>query len=162
MLPAAMPSFVGGLKQGWAFAWRSLMAGELIVILGPSVGFLLQQYRNLADAAGLIAMMIVILVVGILVDALVLRHARPHACAAVTASLKSAEPARDAARSELDLVASERLGRRCASAKPTNVGDRPRTTVVATPSERRVTIMIVSVHRSPGRAPATLSPQKFS
>jgi len=71
MLPAAMPSFVGGLKQGWAFAWRSLMAGELIVILGPSVGFLLQQYRNLADAAGLIAMMIVILVVGILVDTLV-------------------------------------------------------------------------------------------
>ena len=64
-------SFVGGLKQGWAFAWRSLMAGELIVILGPSVGFLLQQYRNLADAAGLIAMMIVILVVGILIDALV-------------------------------------------------------------------------------------------
>ncbi|MET0662805.1 MAG: ABC transporter permease [Ilumatobacteraceae bacterium] len=71
MLPAAMPSFVGGLKQGWAFAWRSLMAGELIVILGPSVGFLLQQYRNLADAAGLIAMMIVILVVGILIDTLV-------------------------------------------------------------------------------------------
>ena len=71
LLPAAMPSFVGGLKQGWAFAWRSLMAGELIVILGPSVGFLLQQYRNLADAAGLIAMMIVILVVGILIDTLV-------------------------------------------------------------------------------------------
>jgi NitT/TauT family transport system permease protein len=71
MLPAAMPSFVGGLKQGWAFAWRSLMAGELIVILGPSIGFLLQQYRNLADPAGLIAMMIVILVVGILIDTLV-------------------------------------------------------------------------------------------
>ena len=71
MLPAAMPNFVGGLKQGWAFAWRSLMAGELIVILGPSVGFLLQQYRNLNAAPDLIAMMIVILVVGILVDALV-------------------------------------------------------------------------------------------
>jgi len=70
-LPAAVPSFVGGLKQGWAFAWRSLMAGELIVILGPSVGFLLQQYRGLNDAAGLIAMMIVILVVGIVVDSLV-------------------------------------------------------------------------------------------
>ena len=50
-------------------SWRSLMAGELIVVLGASVGFLLQQYRNLADAAGLIAMMIVILVVGIVVDA---------------------------------------------------------------------------------------------
>lgn len=71
MLPAAMPSFVGGLKQGWAFAWRSLMAGELIVILGPSVGFLLQQYRSLADPAGLIAMMIVILVVGIVIDTVV-------------------------------------------------------------------------------------------
>ena len=68
VLPASMPSFVGGLKQGWAFAWRSLMAGELIVVLGASVGFLLQQYRNLADAPGLIAMMIVILVVGIVVD----------------------------------------------------------------------------------------------
>ena len=33
LLPAALPSFVGGLKQGWAFAWRSLMAGELLVII---------------------------------------------------------------------------------------------------------------------------------
>jgi NitT/TauT family transport system permease protein len=41
------------------------------VILGPSIGFLLQQYRSLSDAAGLIAMMIVILVVGIVVDSLV-------------------------------------------------------------------------------------------
>ena len=71
ILPAALPGYVAGLKQGWAFAWRSLMAGELIVILGPSIGFLLQQYRNLADPAGLIAMMIVILVVGILIDTLV-------------------------------------------------------------------------------------------
>lgn len=71
VLPASLPSFVGGLKQGWAFAWRSLMAGELIVILGPSVGFLLQQYRDLNDAPGLISMMIVILVVGIVVDSLV-------------------------------------------------------------------------------------------
>ena len=31
VLPAALPSFVGGLKQGWAFAWRSLLAGELLV-----------------------------------------------------------------------------------------------------------------------------------
>ena len=69
VLPASMPSFIGGLKQGWAFAWRSLMAGELIVVLGASVGFLLQQYRNILDAAGLIAMMIVILIIGIVVDA---------------------------------------------------------------------------------------------
>ena len=72
VLPASLPSFVGGLKQGWAFAWRSLMAGELLVTLGVfSVGFLLQQYRTINDTAGLIAIMIVILTIGILVDALV-------------------------------------------------------------------------------------------
>ena len=43
ILPAAMPSFVAGLKQGWAFAWRSLMAGELIVVIAnkTSLGQLL-------------------------------------------------------------------------------------------------------------------------
>ncbi len=72
ILPASLPSFVGGLKQGWAFAWRSLMAGELIVVLGSkSVGFLLQEKRNLNDSAGLIAMMIVVLVIGIVVDSVV-------------------------------------------------------------------------------------------
>src|SRR5262245_61294688 len=40
VLPAALPSYVAGLKQGWAFAWRSLMAGELLVIIAakPSIG----------------------------------------------------------------------------------------------------------------------------
>jgi NitT/TauT family transport system permease protein len=72
ILPASLPAFVGGLKQGWAFAWRSLMAGELIVIVAgkPSVGSLLQNYRNLNNAEGLMAMMIVILVIGIAVDTL--------------------------------------------------------------------------------------------
>jgi len=73
ILPASLPAFVGGLKQGWAFAWRSLMAGELLVVIPhePSIGFLLQLNRELADAPGLIATMIVILVIGIAVDALV-------------------------------------------------------------------------------------------
>ncbi len=72
VLPASLPSFVSGLKQGWAFAWRSLMAGELLgVVTGEaSVGFLLQNYRNLADYEAMMAMMIVILVLGIVVDAL--------------------------------------------------------------------------------------------
>lgn len=72
VLPASMPAFVGGLKQGWAFAWRSLMAGELLVTIGVfSVGYLLQQYRTVTDTEGLIAIMFVILVIGILVDVLV-------------------------------------------------------------------------------------------
>jgi NitT/TauT family transport system permease protein len=72
VLPASMPSFVGGMKQGWAFAWRSLMAGELIVIVAnaQSIGFLLQRDRDLNDATGLISVMILILIIGIIVDSL--------------------------------------------------------------------------------------------
>ncbi len=70
VLPACLPSFVAGLKQGWAFAWRSLMAGELLVILSnrPSLGAGLGFARELSDFPLLIAYMIVILVLGILVD----------------------------------------------------------------------------------------------
>ena len=70
VLPAALPAFVGGMKQAWAFAWRSLMAGELLVIIAqqPSLGAQLQLQRDLSDAEGLLATMIVILVIGIVVD----------------------------------------------------------------------------------------------
>ena len=72
VLPASLPSFVGGLKQGWAFAWRSLMAGELLVTVRgqASIGFLLQQNRAVNNSSGVIASMIVILVIGIVVDSL--------------------------------------------------------------------------------------------
>jgi len=72
IIPAVLPSFVGGLKQGWAFAWRSLMAGELLVIIGnrPSLGVRLHYARELSDAEGLLAWMGVVLVVGVVVDAL--------------------------------------------------------------------------------------------
>jgi len=69
VLPASMPSFVSGLKQGWSFAWRSLMAGELLVTLGVfSVGFLLTQYRQVNDYPAMIAIMIVVLTIGIVID----------------------------------------------------------------------------------------------
>jgi NitT/TauT family transport system permease protein len=73
ILPAALPNVLGGLKQGWAFAWRSLMAGELIVIIPgeTSLGALLQNRRDLNDGDGLLAVMLVILLVGIVVDAMV-------------------------------------------------------------------------------------------
>jgi NitT/TauT family transport system permease protein len=69
--PAALPAIVAGLKQGWAFAWRSLMAGELLVVIASktSVGAQLQFAREFSQSERLIAVMIVILVVGILVDA---------------------------------------------------------------------------------------------
>jgi NitT/TauT family transport system permease protein len=73
ILPAALPGFVAGLKQGWAFAWRSLMAGELLVIIGnaPSLGVRLEYAREFSDARELLASMLVILAIGIVVDAVV-------------------------------------------------------------------------------------------
>lgn len=73
ILPAALPAFVGGVKQGWAFLWRSLMAAELIAVVPgkESIGFLLQVNRELANSSGLIATMIVILVIGVVVDSAV-------------------------------------------------------------------------------------------
>jgi NitT/TauT family transport system permease protein len=70
VLPASLPAFLGGLKQGWAFAWRSLMAGELLVVLGnrPSLGARLQFAREFSDAAGLLATMLVILIIGMVVN----------------------------------------------------------------------------------------------
>ncbi len=73
VLPAALPAFAAGLKQGWAFAWRSLLAGELLTpIPGTfSLGQRLQAERDFNDATGLMAVMVVILVIGIVVDSLV-------------------------------------------------------------------------------------------
>ena len=71
ILPAALPSFVGGLKQGWAFAWRSLMAGELIIAFSghqPSLGQQLRLAQNLSDTQQLIALMMVIFTIGVVVD----------------------------------------------------------------------------------------------
>ncbi len=70
ILPAALPGFVGGLKQGWAFAWRSLMAGEIIGVVSNkiSLGQELQVARDFADAQQLLALMIVIFVIGVAVD----------------------------------------------------------------------------------------------
>ena len=73
ILPAAMPGYVAGLRQGWAFSWRSLMAAELIVVggrLGFGLGALLDQGRQLSDTSVVIAAILLILVVGIAVELL--------------------------------------------------------------------------------------------
>ena len=72
VLPAALPSFVGGLKQGWAFAWRSLMAGEIIGIVGHqlSIGQQIQFARDFADTPQLLAILVVIFVIGVVIDSL--------------------------------------------------------------------------------------------
>ena len=71
VLPAALPGYVAGLKQGWAFAWRSLLAGELLVLIAgkASLGRELDTARQFNDIPALYATMIVILALGIAVDA---------------------------------------------------------------------------------------------
>ncbi|GAA3377042.1 ABC transporter permease [Streptomyces sannanensis] len=74
VLPAALPGYVAGLKQGWAFSWRSLMAAEIIASspeLGLGLGRLLENGRNNADMPGVFLAIILILVVGIAVDLLI-------------------------------------------------------------------------------------------
>jgi NitT/TauT family transport system permease protein len=71
LLPAAMPGYVGGLRQGWAFSWRSLMAAELIAQspeLGLGLGQLLDRGRELSDMSMVFAGILTILVVGIAVE----------------------------------------------------------------------------------------------
>jgi len=72
ILPASLPAFAAGLRQGWAFAWRSLMAGELLVIIAnqPSLGVLLSTDQDQADMQGATAIIIVILILGIVVHTL--------------------------------------------------------------------------------------------
>jgi NitT/TauT family transport system permease protein len=71
--PAALPAYVTGLKQGWAFAWRSLMAGELLVQVAGALtlGQQLQYNESFNDSTGIYAVMVVIFVIGVLVDAVV-------------------------------------------------------------------------------------------
>jgi NitT/TauT family transport system permease protein len=70
VLPAAMPTYVQGMRQGWAFSWRSLLAGELLVgALGTSLGRDMTFAEGAPDGAtAVMAIMIVVLIVGMVVD----------------------------------------------------------------------------------------------
>ena len=70
VLPAALPSIVMGFKQGWSFAWRSLMAGEILFV-SLGLGHLLNMGRELNDMSQVIAVMIVIVTIGIVMEMMV-------------------------------------------------------------------------------------------
>ncbi|MCK8681032.1 ABC transporter permease [Streptomyces lichenis] len=74
IMPAALPGYLAGLKQGWAFSWRSLMAAEIIASspdLGLGLGQLLENGRNNIDMPGIFLAIILILVVGVAIDLLI-------------------------------------------------------------------------------------------
>jgi NitT/TauT family transport system permease protein len=72
LLPASLPFIVNGMKQGWAFAWRSLIQAEMI-FLSLGLGQLLMMGRDLNDMSQVIAVMVLIIILGYLVDGLVFR-----------------------------------------------------------------------------------------
>jgi len=73
MLPASLPFVVSGMKQGWAFAWRSLMAAEIYVTIlsGFGLGHLLHYGRELNAMEQVIAIMLVIILIGLLADKII-------------------------------------------------------------------------------------------
>ncbi|MCX6966919.1 MAG: ABC transporter permease [Verrucomicrobia bacterium] len=70
ILPASAPFVVSGMKQGWAFAWRSLMAAEIFVTIltGFGLGQLLEYGRDLNAMDQVIGVMFAIVLIGLLVD----------------------------------------------------------------------------------------------
>jgi NitT/TauT family transport system permease protein len=70
ILPASLPHLISGMKQGWAFAWRSLMAAEIYVTIltGFGLGHLLHYGRELSAMDQVIGIMLVIVVIGLLAD----------------------------------------------------------------------------------------------
>jgi NitT/TauT family transport system permease protein len=71
LLPAALPGFLAGLRQGWAFAWRSLMTAELISSspqLGTGLGQLLALGRETDNMPLVIASILMIFVIGITIE----------------------------------------------------------------------------------------------
>jgi NitT/TauT family transport system permease protein len=77
ILPASLPGIVTGLKLGWTFAWRSLMAGELLYVSG-GLGQLLTLGRELNDMARVLAVMVVIVALGLLFEKLLFGTVEKH------------------------------------------------------------------------------------
>jgi len=70
ILPASVPALVGALKQGWSFAWRALMTGEMM-ISSRGIGLMLSQAREIGGINEVTAVMLVIVLISILIDKLI-------------------------------------------------------------------------------------------
>ena len=77
LLPASLPFIVSGLKQGWAFAWRSLITAEMLY-LSLGLGQVLMMGRDLNDMSAVIAVMLLIIALGYLVDGIVFKGMERH------------------------------------------------------------------------------------
>jgi NitT/TauT family transport system permease protein len=72
LIPAAFPSILSGLKIGWAFAWRTLIAAELVFGMSAGqggLGWFIFENRNLLDTAAVFAGLMTVMIVGLVVEA---------------------------------------------------------------------------------------------
>ena len=77
LLPASLPFIVSGLKQGWAFAWRSLITAEMLN-LSLGLGQVLMMGRDLNDMSAVMAVMVLIIAIGYVVDGVVFKSMERH------------------------------------------------------------------------------------
>ena len=69
LLPASLPAMASSLRQGFSFAWRSLMGAELIFPLqNKGLGLLLSIGRDFADAAQVVSVMAIMVIIGMVAD----------------------------------------------------------------------------------------------
>ena len=73
LIPAAFPYMISGFKQGWAFAWRGVIGAELLFSY-QGLGFSLSAGRSLNDVSQVIAIMLVIMAIGLVVDGVVFKR----------------------------------------------------------------------------------------
>jgi NitT/TauT family transport system permease protein len=77
LLPASLPYIVSGLKQGWAFAWRSLITAEMLYV-SLGLGQVLMMGRETSDMNAVIAVMVLIVAIGYVVDGIVFKSMERH------------------------------------------------------------------------------------
>jgi NitT/TauT family transport system permease protein len=77
LLPASLPFIVSGLKQGWAFAWRSLITAEMLY-MSMGLGQVLMMGRDFSNMSAVVAVMILIIAIGYFVDGIVFKGMERH------------------------------------------------------------------------------------
>jgi NitT/TauT family transport system permease protein len=81
LVPAGFPSILTGLKIGWAFSWRTLIAAELIFGVSSGkggLGWMIFEYRNSLDIAGVFSGLLVVIFFGLIVEQFVFRTIEKH------------------------------------------------------------------------------------
>jgi NitT/TauT family transport system permease protein len=71
MLPAATPSLIIGIRQGWSFAWHALVGAEMLITTLVGLGYILAVGREFSNMSQIIAAMIVIFTIGLVFDRVV-------------------------------------------------------------------------------------------